>query len=225
MTSQVRFAVVLSGCGVYDGSEIHEAVSALLAIDKAQAEYVCFAPDVEQAKTMNHHSGIVETFQGDDDNRNVLVEPARIARGNILNLKEFRAQEFDCLLFPGGMGAITNLSNIAEKGMSGELHVDVKKAIEDSHNNGLVIGAMCIAPMLIAKALGDKGVCITIGNDAKLAQEISKIGAEHENCEASEVCVDENLKVVTTPCYMRAKSIKEVALGAEKLINAMIDML
>ena len=123
------------------------------------------------------------------------------------------------------MGAISNLSNASEKGMSCELQEDVKRAITESHQKGLVIGAMCIAPMLLARALGDKGVCITIGNDTKLAQEISKTGAVHETCTATEVCIDEDLRVVTTPCYMLAKSIKEVALGTENLINAMIDML
>lgn len=224
MSTQIRFAVILSGCGVYDGSEIHEAVSTMLAIDKLGGEYVCFAPNVEQAKTMNHISGIADSLRGDEDNRNVMVEAARIARGNIFDLKDFNAQEFDCIVFPGGMGAISNLSNIAEKGMNGDLHPEIKRAIEESYAKGLVIGAMCIAPMLLARALGDKGVCITIGNDNKLAGEICKTGAVHKTCGATEVCIDEDLRVVTTPCYMLAKSIKEVAAGTENLINAMIDM-
>ena len=225
MSSQVRFAVILSGCGVYDGSEIHEAVSTMLAIDNAGGEYICFAPNIEQAKTMNHVNGIADSLRGDEDNRNVMVEAARIARGNIFDIKNFNAQDFDCIVFPGGMGAISNLSDIAEKGISGELHPDIKRVIEESHAKGLVIGAMCIAPMLLARALGDKEVCITIGNDNKLAQEISKTGAIHQTCGVTDVCVDEKLKVVTTPCYMLAKSIKEVALGTEHLIDTMIDML
>ncbi len=225
MSSQVRFAVILSGCGVYDGSEIHEAVCTLLAISRAGGEYVCFAPNIEQSRTMNHISGITDALRGDDDNRNVLTESARIARGEIFDLKEFNAQDFDCIVFPGGMGAVTNLSDAAEKGMNCELQADIQRAISDSHKHSLVIGAMCIAPMLIARALGDKGVCITVGNDSKLAQEINKTGAQHQNCNATEVCIDEDLRVATTPCYMLAKSITEVAQGTQNLINAMIDML
>ncbi|MBQ8436549.1 MAG: isoprenoid biosynthesis glyoxalase ElbB [Alphaproteobacteria bacterium] len=225
MTSQTKFAVILSGCGVYDGSEIHEAVTTLLAIDKSGSEYTCFAPNIEQAKTMNHVNGIADTLRGDEDNRNVMIESARIARGNIFDLKDFKAQNFDCIIFPGGMGAISNLSDIAEKGMNCTLQDDVKHAIDESYNNGLVIGAMCIAPMLIACALGNKGVCVTIGNDKKLAQEIDKTGAVHEICNATDVCVDEKLRVVTTPCYMLAKSIKEVAQGTENLVKAMMDLI
>ncbi len=225
MTSQIKFAVILSGCGVYDGSEIHEAVTTLLAIDKSGNEYTCFAPNIEQSKTINYVSGIVDTLRGDDGNRNVMNESARIARGNIFDLKDFKAQDFDCIVFPGGMGAISNLSDIAEKGMNCILQDDVKSAIEESHNNGLIIGAMCIAPMLIACALGNKGVCVTIGNDKKLIQEIAKTGATHKICSATDVCVDEELRVVTTPCYMLAKSITEVAQGTENLIKTMIDLI
>ena len=219
-----KFAIVLSGCGVYDGSEIHEAVTALLALDKAGAGYKCFAPNIPQAKTIDHFSGHATALIGDEDNRNVLSESARIARGDICDLSEFRAADFDGIIFPGGMGAAVNLSNAAEKGADCDVNTEVRRAIEESYNQGLVIGAMCIAPTVIARVLGGKGITVTIGKDQTVAAGIRKMGAHHQDKEATEVCVDEEHRIVTTPCYMLAKSIKEVAAGAENLVRAMLDL-
>ncbi len=225
MRNTPRFAVVLSGCGVFDGSEIHEAVLTMLAIDSAGAEYQCFAPNTWQARTVDHFTGNVSAIAGDDDNRNVLAEAARIARGEIKDLSEFNPKEFDAIVFPGGFGAALNLSDFAVKGAECDINQSVKKAIEESHKEGLVIGAMCIAPVVLARLLGKYGVRLTIGNDAKVAAGVAKMGAVHENKSAVEVCVDEENKVVTTPCYMLASSIKEVAQGTQNLIREMIDLI
>lgn len=225
MLNTPRFAVVLSGCGVFDGSEIHEAVLTMLAIDNAGAQYQCFAPNTWQARTVDHFTGNVSAIAGDDDNRNVLAESARIARGEIKDLSEFNPKEFDAIVFPGGFGAALNLSDFAVKGAECEINQVVKKAVEDSYKNGLVIGAMCIAPVVIARILGKHGIKVTIGNDAKVAAGISKMGAVHENRSATEVCVDEENRIVTTPCYMLAGSIKDIAKGTENLIGEMIDLI
>ena len=221
----IQFAVVLSGCGVYDGAEIHEAVTTLLALDLAGVEYKCFAPNIPQAKTIDHFSGQAVALLGDDDNRNVLSESARIARGDIADLREFRAQDFDGIIFPGGMGAAMNLCNAAEKGPDCEVNDEVRRAVEESYKQGIVIGAMCIAPTIIARVLGPKGVSVTIGKDQGVAAGIEKMGAHHQICDTTEVCIDEENRVVTTPCYMLAKSIKEVATGTQNLVHAMIDLL
>ena len=225
MLDTPRFAVVLSGCGVFDGSEIHEAVLTMLAIDNAGARYQCFAPNTWQARTVDHFTGNVSAIAGDEDNRNVLAESARIARGEIKDLSEFNPKEFDAIVFPGGFGAALNLSDFAVKGTECDINRSVKKAIEDSYKEGLVIGAMCIAPVVIARVLGKHGIRLTIGNDAKTAAGITKMGAVHENKNAVEVCVDEENKIVTTPCYMLASSIKDIARGTENLINEMIDLI
>ena len=225
MSDAPRFAVVLSGCGVFDGSEIHEAVCTMLAIDEADGEYQCFAPNTWQAKTIDHFTGQSTAIAGDDDNRNVLAESARIARGNILDLSEFDARNFDAIVLPGGFGAALNWSNFAEKGSKCDINEEVQRALEDSYKQGIVIGAMCISPVVVARVLGKHKVKVTIGRDATVAAGIRQMGAKHEDKEAREVCVDEDNKIVTTPCYMLARSIKDVARGTQNLIDAMIDLM
>lgn len=224
MLKSPQIAVVLSGCGVYDGSEIHEAVCTLLALDEAGAQYQCFAPNSWQTKTIDHFTGQVTAFDGDDDNRNVLAESARIARGEIKDLAEFRAQNFDAIIFPGGMGAALNLCNSATKGPDCEVLPEVERAIEESFNHGIVIGAMCIAPTIVARILGKHKIKLTIGKEQSIANGLQKMGAQHQNCEATEVCVDIKHKIVTTPCYMLAKSIKEVAAGTRNLVAEVLEL-
>ncbi|MBR2273401.1 MAG: isoprenoid biosynthesis glyoxalase ElbB [Alphaproteobacteria bacterium] len=217
MKNMPRFAVILSGCGRADGSEIHEAVTALLAIDRAGCTYQCFAPDIEQAAVINNL-----TSEKMEERRNVLVESARIARGKIKPLAEFKTSEFDCIIFPGGLGAITNWCDFAQKGIKCTVETSVHHILEEAYHQNLVIGAMCIAPVLIAKVLGKYGIKVTIGKDKAVAAAIEATGAEHENRKADEVCIDEENYIVTTPAYMLAKSITEVALGAEKMIKEII---
>ncbi len=220
-----RFAIVLSGCGVFDGSEIHEAVCTMLAVDQCGCEYQCFAPNTWQARTIDHFTGHAVAIAGDEDNRNVLAESARISRGNIKDLSEFKASEYDAIVFPGGFGAALNLSDFAVKGAECDVNVEVKRALEESWQQGIVIGAMCIAPTVIARVLGKKGIKITIGNDKKLASGVEKMGAEHQNCAATEVCVDSENKIVTTPCYMLATSLKEIAEGTRNLVDEMLELI
>lgn len=212
-----RFAVVLSGCGRADGSEIHESVSALLAIDRAGCTYQCFAPNVEQAAVINNM-----TSEKMDEKRNVLVESARIARGEIKDLREFNAADFECVIFPGGLGAVTNWCDFAKNGVACTVESSVSRVLNEAYDNGLVIGAMCIAPVIVAKVLGRHGITVTIGNDKTVAGKIEQTGAKHQNTKVSDACVDEENRIVTTPAYMLATSVKEVFAGAEAMVKEML---
>ncbi len=214
-----KIAVILSGCGRADGSEIHEATCVLLAIDKAGCSYQCFAPDMMQTSVIN-----LLTEQPINEKRNILVESARIARGNIQDIKQFRPEDFAAVVFPGGFGAVTNWCDFASHGVNCHVVPEIKDAILNSYKQGLAIGAMCIAPVLIAKVLGPEGVHVTIGNDKTTAAAVEQMGAVHQERSSTEVCIDEKCRVVTTPAYMLAQSIKEVAEGAENMIKAMLKL-
>lgn len=220
-----RFAVVLSGCGVFDGSEIHEAVCAMLAIEQAGCSYRCFAPNTWQARTIDHFTGHAAAIAGDEDNRNVLAESARIARGNIKNLTEFKAKDYDAIVFPGGFGAALNWSDFAVKASECEVNVEIRRALEESYKEGIVIGAMCIAPVVLARVLGKEGIRVTVGNDRKVAAGLAKMGAVAEDCRATEVCVDAEHKIVTTPCYMLATSLPEIYDAARNLVDEMLELM
>lgn len=219
MNKNCKFAVVLSGCGRADGSEIHEATCVLLAISNAGCTYQCFAPDIEQAAVVNHLTG-----KRTAEHRNVLIESARIARGNIKNLNEFKPEDYDAVIFIGGVGAITNWCDFAVKADNCTVEPSVYNAVMNSYKTGTAIGAMCIAPVLIAKVLGGEGVCVTIGNDAEVADLIAAMGAKHQNCTVTEACVDKKCKVVTTPAYMLAASISEVAIGAQNMVKEILNL-
>jgi enhancing lycopene biosynthesis protein 2 len=219
MKQMPRFAVILSGCGRADGSEIHEATLALLAIDNNGASYSCFAPDILQSTTINHltSSPVSET-------RNVLEESARIARGNISPLTQLNLEEFDCILFPGGLGAITNWCDFNQKSFSCSVNEEIKNILEQAYTSHKVIGAMCIAPVLLARVLGKYGITITIGNDKNLAAKIEKTKAHHQDTTKDDICEDKENLIVTTPAYMLATSIKDVAIGADKMVKSMIEL-
>lgn len=191
-----KIAVVLSGCGNRDGSEITEAVSLLISLHQAGAEVTCFAPDME-FPVINHLNGQVQT-----EKRNALLEAARIARGHVQSLDKLHAQDFDGLAFPGGAGAKRNLSNWYEKGASCDVNSDVKRVILEFHEASKPIGAICIAPVLLARVLGHKKVTITIGEDPETIAEIKKTGALHEECPVDDYISDRESKIVTTPAYM-----------------------
>jgi len=210
-----KFAVVLAGCGVYDGAEIHEATLALLAIKQAGAHYQCFAPDISQFHVINHITG-----EEMPETRNVLVESARIARGNIQPLSEFKAEDFDVLFFPGGFGAAKNLSTVAFDGPNASVNAEVEAAVKAMHASKKPIGAMCISPVFIAKILGD--VNITIGQDEGTIQAIEAIGATHIQTDHGDVVFDAENLVYTTPCYMLDASIVDIWDGAFNIVEAIL---
>lgn len=215
--SKPRFAVVLSGCGVYDGAEIHEAVLTLLAIDRAGGTSQCFAPDIAQMHVVNHLTG-----QETGESRNVLVEAARLARGAIKPLSEFQAGDFDAIVFPGGFGAAKNLCSFAVAGPDCTVDADVERAITDMRAASKPIGALCISPAILARVLG--GVELTIGNDTGTAAALEKMGAHHVDRSHGEIAVDAAAKVVTTPCYMLDASIGQIADGAQAVVNKLIEL-
>ena len=189
-------AVILSGCGFLDGAEITEAISTLIAIGQHGGSYKVFAPNKDVAET-NHL-----TQKPTGQNRNVLQEAARIARGDIQPLEKLQVQEFDALAFPGGFGAALHLCNFAEKGSGGEIDTQVARVVKEFHDSGKPIAAICIAPAIMGLALGKKGVNVTIGEDQGTAAELEKTGAKHSNCAVEKYVVDHSNKVITTPAYM-----------------------
>ncbi len=213
-----KFAVVLAGCGVYDGAEIHEATLTLYAIVKNGGSYEVFAPDIDQHHVINHLTG-----EEMNESRNVLVESARIARGNIKPLSEFKPEAFDALIFPGGFGAAKNLSTFAFDGTECSVNRDVKNAILGMRDAGKPIGALCISPVILARVLGD--VELTIGQDASTASAVENLGATHKKTNHGEVVVDEGNKVVTTPCYMLDATIAQVGDGADNVVKAIMKLL
>lgn len=214
-----RVAVVLSGCGVFDGAEIHESVLTLLALDRQGAEYQCFAPDIPQHHVIDHITG-----NEMDESRSVLVESARIARGDIKALSEFDSDDFDALMLPGGFGAAKNLSSLAFDGPGCSVNTDLKNAVSAMIDSGKPIGALCITPAVLAKILEGKAATLTIGNDPGTIDAIESMGGQHQVTTHGEVVVDERLKLVTSPCYMLDSSVSQIAEGAEKTVKVMLGM-
>lgn len=217
-----KIGVILSGCGVYDGSEIHEAVITLLALDRAGAEVLIMAPNVEQ-QVVNHLTG--DTVAG--ATRNVLEESARIARGNITDIAKVTVDDFDALFLPGGFGAAKNLCDFAFKGPDCSVNPDVERLLKATVAAGKPLAAVCIAPALLAKVLGKDlpGVRLTIGTDEGTAGAINAMGATHTGCPVTEFIVDEKNRIITSPAYMLAGRISEAAAGIEKSVDALMKML
>ncbi|MBC8321633.1 MAG: isoprenoid biosynthesis glyoxalase ElbB [Bacteroidetes bacterium] len=211
-----KFAVVLAGSGVYDGAEIHEATLTMLAIMNHGATYQCFAPDIQQHHVINHITG-----EEMNETRNVLIESARIARGDIKPLNEFDGNNFDALIFPGGFGAAKNLSTVAFDGHNAKVNPDVEKAVLQMVGLKKPIGALCIAPAFIAKILKD--VSVTIGQDKGTAKAIEAMGATHVETDHGDVVMDEDKLIFTTPCYMLDATILDIDDGANNVVKAMMD--
>jgi enhancing lycopene biosynthesis protein 2 len=211
--------VLLSGCGVFDGAEIHESVLTLLAIDRAGAKAVCMAPDVPQLHVLNHI-----TQQEMDETRNVLVESARIARGDISDVAGVSAEALDALIIPGGFGAAKNLSDFAVKGPEATVLPAVQKIIGDMLDAGKPVGAVCIAPATLTRAVAHRTPEVTIGNDTGTAAAIETMGGKHVPCTVDMIHVDENNRIITTPAYMLGPGIGDVATGIEKLVKKVLEM-
>ena len=215
MPERKKFAVVLSGCGVFDGSEIHEATLTLYAIARNGAQYHCFAPDIMQFHVINHISGEVM-----NEKRSVLVESARIARGTIDPLHRFHEKDFDALVFPGGLGSSKNLSGWVFDGIEAKVNPDVERSVKSMMQACKPIGALCISPVLLALIAGEAK--LTVGNDPGTIENLSKLGVHHQVAGHGEVVYDKNLNFFSTPCYMLNASIDQIGAGAEELIKAML---
>tara|TARA_Y100000590_G_C15622406_1_gene978116 strand:+ start:566 stop:1225 length:660 start_codon:yes stop_codon:yes gene_type:complete len=217
----IRVGVILSGCGVNDGAEIHESVITMLALDKAGVETVLMAPNIDQMHVMNHYAGIEM-----DESRNVLVESARIARGKIRDMAEVHAADVDALIFPGGFGVAKNLCDYAMTGADCSVNPDVKRIATDVYKAGKPIGVICIAPAMFAKIMqsAEDSVKLTIGTDEQTASDINSMGSVHISCPVEDIVVDKDNKIVSTPAYMLAGKISEAAEGIEKLVKEVLAM-
>ena len=213
-----KFAVILSGCGVYDGAEIHESTMTMLSIMEEGGEYQCFAPDIPQYHVINHLTG-----EEMNESRNVLVESARIARGDIKPLSAFKAADFDALIFPGGFGAAKNLSTVAFDGADATVNPEVEEAIKQMLAVHKPIGALCISPAVVARVI--QGVEVTIGNDPGTVEAIKKMGSKHVVTTHGQVIHDHKYNVFTTPCYMLDATILDIKEDAGLVVKEMMEEL
>ncbi len=215
-----KIGVLLSGCGVYDGSEIHEATLTLYFLARNGAECLCMAPDKEQADVVNHATGR-QSFE----KRNVLQEAARIARGKITDVAAISAEDIDGIIIPGGFGAAKNLCTFATEGSGCEVDPAVARLLRQLHAKRKPIGALCIAPALVARLFGaDDHAEVTIGTDPGTASALEQMGAKHTSAGPDEIVVDERNGIVSTPCYMTAPGIAEVGAGIEKVVAKVLEM-
>ncbi len=215
-----KIAVLLSGCGVFDGAEIHESTLTLYFLDRAGVEPVCIAPNMDQIHVINH-----QTSEEVEEKRQVLIESARISRGDMRDLSSISAEDLDALIIPGGFGAAKNLADYAMKGRDCSIHPDVKRLIIEMIDAQKPVGAICIAPVVLAIALKDSSFhpTLTIGTDSATASDIEFFGAKHQNARVDEIVVDELHRIVTTPAYMLGPDISDIAKGIEKLVSKIID--
>ncbi|EKT59652.1 isoprenoid biosynthesis glyoxalase ElbB [Providencia burhodogranariea] len=211
-------AVILSGCGVFDGSEIHESVLTMLALSKNNAEVHFFAPNENQATVINHITG-----EEKKENRNQMEEAARISRGKIAPLSSADANKLDALIIPGGFGAAKNLCDFAMKGSDCEINKELLSLVRKMHEQKKPLGLMCIAPVMLPKML-NTSVELTIGDDKEIIIQIEKMGGKHIPCSVDNIVVDHTNKVVTTPAYMLAQSISDAELGINKLVEKVLEM-
>ena len=217
-----KVGVLLSGCGVNDGAEIHESVLTMLFLDKAGVELILMAPNIDQMHVINHYTG-----QEMEEYRNVLVESSRIARGEIKDMAEVSGNDLDALIIPGGFGVAKNLCDYAMAGPECSVNPDVYRLIAELRLMNKPIGAICIAPVMMAKILGEQeeSANMTIGYDETTSTDIISMGSKHVDCPVTEMIIDEDKKIVTTPAYMEANSIKEAADGIEQLIKKVLSMI
>jgi enhancing lycopene biosynthesis protein 2 len=215
-----NIGVLLAGCGVKDGSEIHEATLTLYFLNKHGAEYTCMAPGKDQFDVVNH-----VTEEATEETRNVLLESARIARGNIRDVSTVTADEIDAIIIPGGFGAAKNLCTFAKDGSECSADPGVSRLLLDLYASQKPIGALCIAPTLLAKIFGKShSIELTIGSDPGTASALERMGAKHTEAAVDGIVVDAKNRIVTTPCYMLAQSIREVGDGVEKLVVEILNM-
>lgn len=213
--TSLSIGVILAGCGVNDGAEIHEAVLTLLAISRHNAQAKIYAPNIPQHHVINHLTGAEMP-----ETRNVLIESARIARGQIADLATFKADEIDALVIPGGFGAAKNLCDFALKGADCTVNPQVADAVKAMVAALKPVGALCIAPVVLARIMGD--VHVTIGQDSVTAAAIQQMGGQHHPTHQAQIYIDHRHKVVTSPCYMLESTIAEIAEGTDAVIKALI---
>ena len=209
-----KVGVLLAGCGVQDGSEIYESVLTLLALEKAGAAWLAMAPDAEQAHVVNHYTGEEDRRS----TRRTLTEAARLVRGKISSINEISAHDIDALIIPGGYGVVKNLCTFAVDGADARVNPHAERLIQELHGLGKPIGAICVAPVLVALALPNQNLQLTVGDDAATSLALTRIGAQHRITTVDEIWVDEANNIVSTPAFMLANSVGEAETGINKLV-------
>lgn len=212
-----KVAVILSGCGVFDGAEIYEATLVQLRLDEAGVEFQCMAPNVNQMHVLNHITG--EEMQ---ETRNVLVESARLCRGNIVDLAAANPDEYAAVILPGGFGVAKNLSSFAVDGAGMSINENLVKFVQAMSKQGKPVGLVCIAPALAPKLFGEGVKCTLGSSDDDAAKAVVAMGGDHEQCAVDDICIDEERNLVTTPAYMLAGRISEASAGIAKLVEAVL---
>lgn len=215
-----KVALILSGCGVYDGAEINESVLTLLALARLGAEVTCAAPDIAQKHVIDHSRGEVM----EDEDRNVMIEASRITRGKIEPLDSLKAENFDAIIFVGGFGVAKNLSSFAFDGANYDVDPGIIDFIQTAHAQGKTCAFICIAPVLAARALGAQAVQLTIGKDPEIAAALESKGAKHVECAVDDIVVDKKNRIVSTPAYMLAESLLDAEAGINKLVTKVFEM-
>lgn len=210
-----KFAIILSGAGVYDGTEIHEATMLMLAIVQQKASYDCFAPDIAQHHVINHITGAEMA-----ESRNVLVESARIARGKIEPLSALKVEDYDAIILPGGFGAAKNLDSYAFKGVKGETLAELKEVLSKAHTQKKPIGAMCIAPVIVAKLV--PGAKLTVGSSKEVGAHLREMGAKDVEAAHGDVVLDQHNLFFSTPAYMLDSNIEQVYQGAYNMVKSIL---
>lgn len=213
-----KVALLISGCGVYDGAEIYETVLTLLRLDEQDASYQMIAPDQPMAQVINHLTG-----EEEDGSRNLLVEAARLARGNIIALSTANVEDYDAIILPGGFGVAKNFSTFATEGAECSVDKNVQSFMQAFHKANKPIGLMCITPAIAAKLI-KPGILCTVGQDAAVEGAMTSMGALHKSCAVDEIVVDNVHKVVTTPAYMLAERITEAKAGVFKLVDKVLEL-
>lgn len=218
-----KVAVVLSGCGVFDGAEIYESTLTLLNLDRLDVPYQCMAPNIPQMHVINHLTGQV----AEGETRNVLVEAARVARGEIVDLAQVNAADYSAVIFPGGFGAAKNLCDFAVKGPDCEVNPEVERLISEALAAKIPLGFVCIAPAIMGKVAQKAGLqtTLTLGTGADWAEKMQAMGTHHLSCPVREVAIDEAHRIISTPAYMEAGRISEAADGIEKLVKTLVGWL
>ncbi|MCY4045160.1 MAG: isoprenoid biosynthesis glyoxalase ElbB [Cellvibrionales bacterium] len=222
-----KVAVILSGCGVYDGSEIHESVSVLLALSQLGADAQCYAPDIEQHHVINHLTGDEEP-----ESRNVLAESARIARGEVKALEDFNIHPYDALILIGGFGAAKNHTKWAFDGPAGDVNEEVKCCVKAFYEANKPILALCVAPVVLAKSLTGESVTVSLGSTelpanydiASFNEGVEKLGLNTQSCPVDDIVVDNEHKIITTPCYMMQGSLAQIYQGIYKGCQKLLEM-
>lgn len=216
-----NIAVLLGGCGTFDGSEIQESVLTLLSIKQCEVNYQCFSIDEPQHHVTDHNSKSVDN----NTIRNMLIESARIARGDIKNISELLVDQYDALIIPGGFGVAHNFCDFAIKGKDFSVRSDIARICLEFTKAEKPVGFICIAPVMIAKIYCGFNVKMTIGNDTQVADIITSMGMKHVNTMVDEICIDEKYKIVSTSAYMLAENIAQVYDGIFKLVSAVVKLI